>query len=93
MALALTAQAEHDHLRLLPIAGAGASQNAEDVMLTRGIDFGIVQTDVLNEIRRNPPFPGVEKYLQYITKLYDRQVQILVGPDIQSIDEKRSISG
>jgi TRAP-type uncharacterized transport system substrate-binding protein len=87
MALALTAQAEHDRLRVLPIAGAGASQNAEDVMLTRGIDFGIVQTDVLDEIRRNPPFPGVEKYLQYITKLYDRQVHILAGPDIQSIDD------
>ena len=89
MALALTAQAEHDRLRVLPIAGAGASQNAEDVMLTRGIDFGIVQTDVLDGIRRNPPFPGVEKYLQYITKLYDRQVQILAGPDIRSIDDLR----
>jgi len=87
MALALTAQSEHDHLRLLPIAGAGASQNAEDVMLTRGIDFGIVQTDVLDEMKRNPPFPGIEKYLQYIAKLYDRQVQILAGPDIQSIDD------
>src|ERR1700751_1585710 len=87
MALVLTAQTEHDRLRLLPIAGAGASQNAEDVMLTRGIDFGIVQTDVLDEIKRNPPFPGVEKYLQYITKLYDRQVQILAGPDIRSIDD------
>ena len=89
MALALTAQSEHDHLRLLPIVGAGASQNAEDVMLTRGIDFGIVQTDVLDEIKRNPPFPGIEKYLQYIAKLYDRQVQILAGPDIQSIDDLR----
>src|SRR5438270_4935014 len=89
MALALTAQAEHDRLRLLPIAGAGASQNAEDVMLTRGVDFGIVQTDVLDETKRNPPFPGVEKYLQYVTKLYDRQVQILAGPDIQSIDDLR----
>jgi len=88
MALALTAQAEHDRLRLLPIAGAGASQNAEDVMLTRGVDFGIVQTDVLDETKRNPPFPGVEKYLQYVTKLYDRQVQILAGPDIQSIDDR-----
>jgi uncharacterized protein len=90
MALVLTAQTEHDRLRLLPIAGAGASQNAEDVMLTRGIDFGIVQTDVLDEIKRNPPFPGVEKYLQYITKLYDRQVQILAGPDIQSVDDLRA---
>jgi TRAP-type uncharacterized transport system substrate-binding protein len=89
MAHALTAQSEHDGLRLLPIAGAGASQNAEDVILTRGIDFGIVQTDVLDEIKRNPPFPGVEKYLQYITKLYDRQVQILAGPDIRSIEDLR----
>ena len=89
MALALTAQGDHDRLRLLPIAGAGASQSAEDVMLTRGIDFGIVQIDVLDEIKRNPPFPGVENYLQYITHLYDRQVQILAGPDIKSIDELR----
>jgi uncharacterized protein len=41
------------------------------------------------KIKRNPPFPGVENYLQYITHLYDRQVQILAGPDIQSIDELR----
>ena len=89
MALALTAQTEHNRLRLLPIAGAGAAQNAEDVMLTRGIDFGILQTDVLDDIKQKPPFPGVEKYLQYITKLYDRQVQILAGPDVQSIDDLR----
>jgi TRAP-type uncharacterized transport system substrate-binding protein len=87
MARALAAYAGYDGLRLLPIAGAGASQNAEDVMLTRGIDFGIVQTDVLDDIKRNPPFPGVEKYLQYISELYARQVQILAGPDIQSIDD------
>ena len=89
MALVLTLQTEHDRLRLLPIAGAGASQNAEDVILTRGIDFGIVQTDVLDEIKRNPPFPGVERYLQYITELYDREVHILAGPDIQSVDDLR----
>ena len=87
MALALTAYTEHDGLRLLPIAGAGASQNAVDVMLTRGIDFGVVQTDALDEIKRNPPFPGIEEYLRYITRLYDRQVQILAGPDIQSIGD------
>jgi hypothetical protein len=33
-----------------------------------------------DEIKRNPTFSGVDKYLQYITKLYDRQVQILAGP-------------
>ena len=87
LALALTS--EQGHLRLLPIAGAGALQNAKDVMFARGIDFGIVQTDVLDQIKRNPPFPGVEKYLQYITKLYDQELHVLAGPDIQSIDDLR----
>jgi TRAP-type uncharacterized transport system substrate-binding protein len=85
MAVALAA--EHDGVRLLPVAGAGASQNVKDVIFARGIDFGIVPTDVLDEIRRNPPFPGVEKYLQYVTKLYDQQVHLLAGPDIQSVTE------
>jgi uncharacterized protein len=48
-----------------------------------------VQTDALDQIKRNPPFPGVEKYLGYITRLYDRQVQILAGPDVRSIDDLR----
>src|SRR5580700_11143834 len=87
LALALTS--EHNHLRLLPIAGAGALQNAKDVMFARGIDFGIVQTDVLDEIKRNPPFPSVEKYLQYVTKLYDQEVHVLAGLDIRSINDLR----
>ena len=87
--LALTLAGEQNHLRLLPIAGTGALQNAMDVMFARGIDFGVVQTDVLEEIKRNPPFPGIEKYLQYVTKLYDQDLHILAGPDIQSIDGLR----
>ena len=87
--LALTIAAEKNGLRLLPVAGVGALENAEDVMFARGIDFGIVQTDVLDQIKRNPPFPGVEKYLQYVTKLYDQDLHVLAGPDIQSIDDLR----
>jgi len=85
MAAALAA--EHDAVRLLPVAGGGASQNVKDVIFARGIDFGIVPTDVLDEIRRQPPFPRVEKYLQYVTKLYDQQVHLLAGPDIQSVTD------
>jgi TRAP-type uncharacterized transport system substrate-binding protein len=88
--LALSLASEQTGFRLLPIAGTGALQNAKDVMFARGIDFGIVQTDVLDEIKRNPPFPSVEKYLQYVTKLYDQDLHVLAGPDIQSIDDLRA---
>jgi uncharacterized protein len=87
--LALALAGAQDHLRLLPIAGAGALQNAKDVLFARGIDFGIVQTDVLDEIKRNPPFPGVEKYLRYVTKLYDQELHVLVASDIRSIEDLR----
>jgi TRAP transporter TAXI family solute receptor len=85
--IAFALASEHDGIRLLPISGAGASQNVTDIIFTRGIDFGIIQTDVLDEIKRNPPFPGVGKYLEYVTKLYDEQLHVLVGPDIQSLND------
>jgi len=85
--LALSLAGEQERLRVLPIAGAGAVQNAKDVMFARGIDLGIIQSDVLDEIKRNPPFPGVEKYLQYITMLYDQQLHILVGTDILAVQD------
>jgi uncharacterized protein len=74
-------------LRILPIAGVGALQNARDVIFARGVDFGIIQTDVLDSLRRDPPFPGVEKYLHYITKLYDQDLHILVSKRIQSVED------
>jgi TRAP-type uncharacterized transport system substrate-binding protein len=85
--LALTLASRQIGLRVLPIAGAGALQNAKDVIFTRGIDFGVVQTDVLDELKRNPPFRGVERYLKYITKLYNQELHILAGPDVQSIHD------
>jgi TRAP-type uncharacterized transport system substrate-binding protein len=83
--IAFALASEQDGIRLLPISGAGASQNIKDVIFTRGVDFGIIQTDVLDEIKQNPPFPGVDKYLEYVTKLYDEQVHVLAGPDIRSL--------
>ena len=87
--LALALAGKQSQLRLLPIAGAGAVQNAEDVMFARGIDLGIVQTDVLDQLKHNPPFLGVEKYVRYITRLYDQELHILVSADIHSIDDLR----
>ncbi len=85
--IAFALASEQTGLRLLPISGAGASQNVKDVVFTRGVDFGIIQTDVLDEIKRNPPFPGVDEYLEYVTKFYDEQVHVLAGPDIRSLTD------
>jgi uncharacterized protein len=52
--------------------------------------MGIVQSDVLAALKRNPPFPNVENYLQFITNLYDEEVHILAGKDIDSIKDLAS---
>ena len=74
-------------LRVLQVRGNGAVQNVTDLMFARGIDVGIVRSDVLDFIRRKPLFPGIGYYLQYITKLYDEEVHILAARNIHSIED------
>ena len=87
--LALALAGAQNHLRLMPIAGAGALQNAKDVIFARGIYLGIGQTDVLDEIKRNPPFPRIEEYLRYVTKLDDQELHVIAGSDIRSVEDLR----
>jgi uncharacterized protein len=80
------------HMRVLPIAGEGAKKDVIDLLFARGIDIGIVQTDVLASLKRQAPFQGVENFLQYITKLYDQEVHVLARPEIHSLKDLASRS-
>src|SRR5438067_6522457 len=77
-------------LRILPVAGEGAAKDVTDLLFARGIDIAIVQTDVLASLKRQAPFPGIENFLQYITKLYDQEVHILVGRELHSLEDLTS---
>jgi uncharacterized protein len=85
--LAASLSKPDNHLRILPIAGKGAVQNATDIVFARGVDIGIVQSDVLAALKRDPPFPEVENYVRYITKLYDEEIHLLAANQIQSIED------
>jgi uncharacterized protein len=78
------------HLRVLPLAGEGARKDVIDLLFARGIDIGIVQTDVLASLKRQAPFPGVENFLQYITKLYNQEIHILARREIRSVEDLAS---
>ena len=88
--LAIGLGTEGGRLRPLLIIGRGALLNVTDIVFARGIDIGIVQSDVLAALKRDPPFPGIENYLQYISKLYDEEVHILAGKEISSIEDLAS---
>jgi TRAP-type uncharacterized transport system substrate-binding protein len=78
------------HLKILPVAGDGAAKDVTDLLFARGIDIAIVQTDVLAALKQRAPFPGMQNFLQYITKLYDQEVHILAGPELHSIADLAS---
>ena len=71
-----------DQLRILPIIGKGSVQNITDLLYLRGIDLGIVQSDVLGFIRKENLHPNIEQRIRYVTKLYNEEVHILARKDV-----------
>jgi len=78
------------HLRVLPVAGQGATKDVMDLLFARGIDVGIVHTDVLASLKRQAPFPGIDAFLQYVAKLYDEEIHILANSEIHSLQDLAS---
>ncbi len=76
-----------DTLRVVPLVGKGSIQNIADILFLKGVDIGIVQSDVLAYIKRERLYPGADKSIQYITKLYNEEVHILAGKGVARIAE------
>lgn len=72
-------------LRILPVIGEGSLQNVADALYLKGIDIGIVQSDVLAYVKREGIHPSIEQRINYITKLYNEELHLIVGPGIESI--------
>jgi TRAP transporter TAXI family solute receptor len=74
-------------LRVLPIIGKGSVRNVEDLLLLRGIDVAIVQSDVLDFYKRAELVPNIEGKLRYIAKLYNEEVHVLARSEHGTIDD------
>ena len=73
--------------RVLPVVGRTGLQNLLDLVLLRGIDMAILQTDVLDYARKQHLLPGVENSISYVTQLYYEEFHLLAGPDIKTIGD------
>ena len=76
-----------DNLRIVPFLGKGSVQNVSDMLFLKGVDVGIVQSDVLSFFRRTKRFPGIENRLAYITKLYNEEFHVLSSMKYLCIDD------
>lgn len=83
-----TVLAETDgDVRVLPIAGKGSLQNIWDIVFTRGVDAGLVQSDVLAYAKREKIFPAIDAFIQFISYLYEEEVHVLASDKIKKIED------
>ena len=80
-----------DGQRVLPVLGVGGLQNLQDMLFLRNIDMAVVDEDNLRLLKKRDPalYANVEQRVQYITKLYNSEFQILARNDIRSYDDLR----
>jgi uncharacterized protein len=77
-----------ENLRVLPVVGAGGSQNIRDVRALKGIDIGLTQVSILNNFRRVNETLGVtDDKIVYITKLFNLEVHLVGRSNITSIEQ------
>ncbi len=78
-----------EELRILPVVGKGSVQNLTDLLYLRGIDVGIVQSDVLAYVKSDNSLPGIEKRIQYIAKLYNEEIHVLARSEVHALEDLR----
>ena len=78
---------EDNGLRVLPIIGKGSMQNLRDIMYLRGVDLGLVQSDVLEAARLDASFAGIEKQVAYVARLYNEELHVLAPVAVKDLHD------
>jgi TRAP transporter TAXI family solute receptor len=76
-----------DRIRVLPMMGKGSVQNITDILFLKGVDIGIVQSDVLSFMKRQAVHRNIEARIQYITKLYNEEFHLVSSSRITNVKE------
>ena len=74
-------------LRLLPMIGQGSVQNINDILYLKGIDVGIVQSDVFEVFKKRGTRSDLVNSVNYISKLFNVEFHLLGGPNIKTIQD------
>ncbi|MDN3575101.1 TAXI family TRAP transporter solute-binding subunit, partial [Methylobacterium longum] len=72
-------------LRILPILGKGAGENAYDIRFLKGVDLGFVRTDTLEQLRQDKRLKNVDRHIQYIAKLFDDELHVIAPNAITTV--------
>lgn len=74
-------------MRVLPVLGSGALQSVTDLLYLKGVDLSIIQSDVLDYIKRKQVHTDISKRLRYVAKLYQSEMHLVASLGIKSIHD------
>jgi len=74
-----------DNLRILPVLGKGAGQNAYDIRFLKGIDLGFVRTDTLQQLREDKRLSNIERHITYVARLFNDELHVIASREITDI--------
>jgi uncharacterized protein len=77
------------NVRVLPIAGHGAVANVRDLLYLRGVDFAVLNNDILAFLDQTRQYPDARRRIRYVTQLFDQKVFLLVRKDINAVEDLR----
>lgn len=80
----VAAVASSDKLRVVPFMGKGSLQNLADLLNLRGVDLALVAADSARAAEATTAYSGLRSRVSYIAKLYDQEIHVLAGADVQS---------
>ncbi|MGI9383248.1 MAG: TAXI family TRAP transporter solute-binding subunit, partial [Methyloligellaceae bacterium] len=74
-------------LRILPIMSYGPVQNVRDLLYLKGIDIGMVHSDVFTYLRQKNLYPTAQSKLRFIVNLYDEPFHIVARKEIAQVSQ------
>ena len=85
-------------IRVVPMLGRGGVQNVKDLLFLKGVDMAIISQGQLGFLELQDPefYQNIRQNIQYISKLYNSEMQILANRRIGSVLElsgKRVVLG
>jgi len=82
-----TALDKANEIRLVQSLGDNHVQTIYDMLYLKGIDLGIVHSDVLEFMARTQSFPVGKKQIRYLAKLFEAKVVIIANSAYKRIED------
>jgi TRAP-type uncharacterized transport system substrate-binding protein len=83
----IAAVVDGDPVRVMPLLRGGSAEALGDLLARPGVDLAILQADALAAARRDAAPDDLAGRLQYVAKLYNKELHVIARADIGRIEE------